>query len=620
MAARVLSRRLWGAGPLLGMLLAALTLAPATAGAATIRVDTTTDGLGNDGTCTLREAVLAANNDTAVLGCESGSGNDTVVLLSGTHELTTAPDGTEFDPLRGSLDVDDPEGSTLEITPFIGRSSIDGGGIDRVITARSPLVLSRVTITGGNSALSAEADGLGGGVAAPTRAPRVLRTANIPRNTATLRGGGVHATGPLLVSGSTITANSVDSSLAGSGGGGIDAHGYTSIAGSTIAANTAESDDNLARGGGIRFTAQLAVTGSILADNSAEGGSPQCHAEGGGAAPTSAGFNVVESTSGCGITLASSDVTADPALGPLTDNGGPTPTLAILPSSQAANLGPAGAGCSGSDQRGAPRGAGGSCDAGSYEINNCGATPANVVGGPGPDTLSANKPVVSVIGLGGDDRILGGGGADSICGGPGIDTLDGGGAGDYLDGGPDVDIASYASATSPVVVILDGVANDGRAGEGDFVLTESVIGGTASDSITGDGLANGVQGRDGDDKLAGADGNDSLLGQNGNDTIGGGDGDDELRGGDGNDTIAGDEGNDRLDGEGGNDRLDGGDGNDRIFGSGGKNTLIGGAGNDTLTGGPGKDLLKCGKGRDVAFAAKKDKVKRDCEKVVRTKR
>src|SRR3954453_21692603 len=66
---------------------------------------------------------------------------------------------------------------------------------------------------------------------------------------------------------------------------------------------------------------------------------------------------------------------ADPQLGPLADNGGPTLTFAIPPTSPAAGAGPAsGADCPDTDQRGVARPQGSACDAGAYE-----RAPANVV-------------------------------------------------------------------------------------------------------------------------------------------------------------------------------------------------------------------------------------------------
>lgn len=60
--------------------------------------------------------------------------------------------------------------------------------------------------------------------------------------------------------------------------------------------------------------------------------------------------------------------TADPLLGPLQDNGGPTETMALLPGSPALDVVPAsGTVCPSSDQRGVSRPQGAACDVGAYE-------------------------------------------------------------------------------------------------------------------------------------------------------------------------------------------------------------------------------------------------------------
>lgn len=76
----------------------------------------------------------------------------------------------------------------------------------------------------------------------------------------------------------------------------------------------------------------------------------------------------------------------------------------------------------------------------------------------------------------GDDSIYGRGGGDVLLGMAGDDELDGGRGADGLSGGPGHDSVSYEGA--PVDVTLDGVANDGAAGENDNVLldTEDVYG------------------------------------------------------------------------------------------------------------------------------------------------
>jgi CSLREA domain-containing protein len=56
----------------------AFIMANGLAQAAVINVDTTEDELNNDGDCSLREAVVAANTDSAVDTCTAGSGQDSI--------------------------------------------------------------------------------------------------------------------------------------------------------------------------------------------------------------------------------------------------------------------------------------------------------------------------------------------------------------------------------------------------------------------------------------------------------------------------------------------------------------------------------------------------------------
>lgn len=599
-----------------------VAVTPAPASAATIRVTGKFDKPADDSICMLREAVIAANADAPTLGCPAGNGNDVIVLPAGTYRLTQAP-GAALDPLSGSLDVADQAGKELAITGFGGPVTIDasaiGGTGDRAITAISPLVINYLTVTGGNSAASPELPGYGGAIAA-FGASLAIRHSLVSGSRATLGGGGILSSGQLEVGQSTISGNSVDGA-SGAGGGGIEAGGQTSIVRSTVAGNSVTTPDATGAGGGIRFGGALSLTGSILADNAADGSGPECSALP-SATPSSAGFNVVEQVAGCALTLAPSDAEADPQLGPIADNGGPTLTYAIGPSSPAADRGPlaSSSSCRGAvDQRGVPRGVAetGTCDAGAYEIYLCSGLAANVVGSGGVDNLRGSQPQVSAAGLGGGDLIFGGAGDDALCGGDGADFLEGGPGADSLLGGAGIDIVSYSAAATPVAVVLDGVANDGRAGESDLVVAESVIGGSAGDLIVGSEAANGFDGGAGADRVDGGEGDDSVLGQAGDDVVNGGAGNDQVRGGDDDDTVLGGDGNDRVDGEDGADTVNGGAGNDRLYGGGGPNTLLGGDGNDQLFGGPTKDLLKCGGGRDFAVAGRKDRVAGDCEKVKR---
>ena len=87
------------------LILAMLSLGPAPlARATTITVTTTQDELNDDGDCSLREAIQAANTDTEVDECPAGDGADTISLPSGTYFLSL-PGADEDDNATGDLDI-----------------------------------------------------------------------------------------------------------------------------------------------------------------------------------------------------------------------------------------------------------------------------------------------------------------------------------------------------------------------------------------------------------------------------------------------------------------------------------------------------------------------------------
>src|SRR5512132_2086799 len=83
-------------GGVVGALMAVAVISHAgNADAATITVTTVADGVANDGNCTLREAIIAANTDTAVDACAAGSGSDVIVLAAGTYTLSVTGAGED---------------------------------------------------------------------------------------------------------------------------------------------------------------------------------------------------------------------------------------------------------------------------------------------------------------------------------------------------------------------------------------------------------------------------------------------------------------------------------------------------------------------------------------------
>ena len=116
----------------------------APAAGATITVDTVEDVMGDDGLCSLREAIVAANTDRAFHDCPAGSGADTVLLGADLPEpavLTLAIAGRDEDgALSGDLDLDG-----QLIVRAAHQTVVDGGGLDRVFEI---LPGARVTISG----------------------------------------------------------------------------------------------------------------------------------------------------------------------------------------------------------------------------------------------------------------------------------------------------------------------------------------------------------------------------------------------------------------------------------------------------------------------------------------
>lgn len=174
------------------------------------------------------------------------------------------------------------------------------------------------------------------------------------------QGGGVWAAasqGPLAVIRSTIASNvaRLHTASAGSASGGglwgaAAAPGSLALTSATIAANALDvSGAGFAEGGNLFWSKDVTIGNSIVAHGLGPAGSENCSKPPEGA---SLGFNL-ESADQCGFHAAGDLTNRDPLLGPLQDNGGPTPTMAPASNSPAIDQG-AGLGL-GADQRGVVR-------------------------------------------------------------------------------------------------------------------------------------------------------------------------------------------------------------------------------------------------------------------------
>ena len=238
------------------------------------------------------------------------------------------------------------------------------------------------------------------------------------------------------------------------------------------------------------------------------------------------------------------------------------------------------------------------------------------------NAATGNTPFVhplAIYGGAGNDTLRGGTAADTYTGGDGDDVFVGGSVadgGDHLIGGAGTDTADYTARTAPVTISIDGVANDGTAGEHDNIDgdVEVLRGGSGNDTFDQGSAADGAQsihgglgvdtvtyaGRttavavtidamadDGEagehdevwvdvENVIGGAGDDVIVGSTVANVLDGGPGDDTLSGGPGNDTLRGGPGTNTLNGDAGDDRFDQGSAAD------GDDTLHGGTGFDTV--------------------------------------
>jgi hypothetical protein len=148
--------------------------------------------------------------------------------------------------------------------------------------------------------------------------------------------------GPATLINCTIASNVVNGAGTGLAGGIYCGSGGTALLGCTVAGNNGDSS-----GGGV-YGSNAGVTNTIIADNTAASSSDVS------GSLTSGGYNLIGNTSsGSGFGATGDQLNVNPMLGFLQDNGGPTPTMALLPGSPAIDKGK-GFGLT-TDQRGSPR-------------------------------------------------------------------------------------------------------------------------------------------------------------------------------------------------------------------------------------------------------------------------
>jgi hypothetical protein len=261
-------------------------------------------GLDNQGTATLNNSAVMSN--TSDIG--NGGGISNLGMLA---VVSSTLSGNQADSGGGILNL-----ATLIVvsSTISGNSAAAAGGIENVGTAT---VMN--SMFSGNTATYLD----GGGILNDGNGIMTLTNSTISGNSAGQRGGGISNTNMLTLTNVTLSGNSANA------GGGLANYGGTVSLKNSIIANS--PGGNNCTGGGI-----VSLSHNLSSDNS------------------------------CALNATGDMTNTNPLLGPLQDNGGPTPTHALLSGSPAINHAD-NIGCPATDQRGISRPQAGVCDIGAYE-------------------------------------------------------------------------------------------------------------------------------------------------------------------------------------------------------------------------------------------------------------
>ncbi|HEV3311517.1 MAG TPA: choice-of-anchor Q domain-containing protein, partial [Chloroflexota bacterium] len=342
-------------------------------------------GINNDGTVTVTNCTIV--NNSAAFG--AGIYNDGILMVTGsmvesnsasqfaggidnadggtlTLTSTTVAKNTAVDSGGGILNGG---ASTVTLTDGVlsDNSAVSGGGIDN---NSSNLTVTGSTLSGNKSTGTAANDG-GGGVY-NSGGTASITGSTLSGNSAVAGGGGIYeGGGALTIAGSTLSDNSATGSSAP--GGGIDENsGTLTITNSTVAGNSAQgfgagiqentgaltavnctiaynyedSITEIAFGGGMNVTAgPVTLDNTIIAlntdgpslggpaDNLFSEGNPVSSASADNLIGTGGGYILTNGSNGNQVGV------ANPGLGALASNGGPTETIALLAGSPAIDAG-----------------------------------------------------------------------------------------------------------------------------------------------------------------------------------------------------------------------------------------------------------------------------------------
>ena len=360
--------------------------------AASILVETNADEITANGLCSLREAILNANEKGKLHDdCEAGTGIDTITFDTGVENIilgSALPQIKENLTINGAGVVTVSGGNTVtvfkvhtqatltlfQVTVINGYTTASGGGIN----SNGTLIVQESHFENNNALL-------GGGIY--TGKSTTIENSTFVNNRADAGGAvAVSTAGPANLTNLTFFNNQATNGAGAGGGALLISDGTVTLTNLTLAGNSSASN-----GGGISQTG-----GTITLKNTIVSGSTGGNCSG---AITDDGGNLVWGDNSCPGTV------IDPVLQALTNNGGQTQTMALGANSGAVNLALS-ANCPTKDQRGVYRRSG-YCDAGAYEAQPTALSAYSGTPQYGISGYPFNEALVAVV-YDGYDNQLGG--------------------------------------------------------------------------------------------------------------------------------------------------------------------------------------------------------------------
>jgi hypothetical protein len=351
-------------------------------------------GILNEGVLTILNSTIQDNTIAGDDGEGAGVYNDGVLTMSGstiTNNALSGDDGEGGGVVN--FDMMSISNSTITSNTISGKDG-EGGGVynDNVVVISNSKIANN-TVSG--------TDGEGGGTF--NHGSMTVTNSTVDSNSVNGTGGGSYNEEIMTVSASTVAMNSASSE-----GGGIFNEEVLAIPNSTVADNSAGFE-----GGGIYTEDVLTAVNTTIVDNSVLQSAAAATGVGGGlfvetrttanlnntivarntfgSAPDdvdgtlslTSSFNLIGLGGGGGLTNGVNGNlvgVANPGLGTLADNGGPTATIALLPGSPAVDTGSNALDGLPNDQRGPGlvRTFNGTIDIGAFEMQPATVTAVSV--------------------------------------------------------------------------------------------------------------------------------------------------------------------------------------------------------------------------------------------------